>query len=64
MAKHWMQDASKRMKAKGTEGSFTRIAKRMGMGTGEAARHIMAHKDDYPASTVKKANFTVNVAKS
>lgn len=51
------------MKKKGTEGSFTRIAKRMGMSTGAAARHIMAHKDDFSPSTVKKANFARNVAK-
>ncbi|MGH9437891.1 MAG: helix-turn-helix domain-containing protein [Terriglobia bacterium] len=60
---HWIQNASKRMKKKGTEGSFTRIAKRMGMSTGAAARHIMAHKDDFSPSTVKKANFARNVAK-
>ena len=58
----WIQKASKRMAKKGTEGSFTRIAKRMGMSTGEAARHILAHKDGYPAKTVEKANFARNVA--
>jgi hypothetical protein len=30
MADHWMQNASKRMKEKGTEGSFTRIAEEHG----------------------------------
>lgn len=59
----WIQKAAKRMKEKGTEGSFTRIANRMGMSTGAAARKIMANKEDYPASTVKKANFAKNVAK-
>lgn len=63
MAKHWMQKASDRMKQKGTEGSFTRIAKRMGMSTKQAANHIMANKGDYPASTVKKANFAKNATK-
>ena len=62
MAK-WIQQASKRMKEKGTTGSFTRIAKRMGMSTEAAAGKIMAHKDRYPASTVKKANFAKNVSK-
>ena len=60
MAK-WIQAATKRMERKGTKGSFRRIAERMGKSTGEAARHIMAHKEDYPASTVKKANFARNV---
>lgn len=63
MAGKWIQNATERMKEKGTEGSFRRIAHRMGMSTGEAARHIMANKGDYPASTVKKANFARNVAK-
>ncbi|MGH7442142.1 MAG: hypothetical protein ACREKE_05645 [bacterium] len=64
MAEHWMQKASKNMKKHGTKGSFTRIADRMGMGTKEAADHIMAHKDDYPPATVKKANFAKNVAEN
>lgn len=63
MSEHWMQKANARMEKKGTKGSFTRIAKRMGMSTAQAARHIMANKDDYPASTVKKANFAKNVTK-
>ena len=59
----WIQKAAEDMKRRGTEGSFTRIAKRMGMSTQAAARKIMANKEDYPASTVKKANFAKNVAK-
>lgn len=59
----WIQKSVEKMKRKGTEGSFTRIAKRMGMSTEEAASHIMAHKDRYPAGTIKKANFARNVAK-
>ncbi len=63
MAGKWIQNATERMKKKGTEGSFTRIAKRMGMGTEEAASKIMANKDKYSSATVKKANFAKNVAK-
>ncbi len=59
----WIQKAAESMKRRGTEGSFTRIANRMGMSTGAAARKIMAHKSNYPASTVEKANFAKNVAK-
>jgi hypothetical protein len=62
MPSKWIQAATKKMERRGTVGSFTRIADRMGMSTGEAARHIMAHKDEYPASKVRKANFARNVA--
>lgn len=51
------------MEKKGTVGSFTRIAKKMDMSTGAAARTIMANKEDYSAAKVKKANFAKNVAK-
>lgn len=62
MASKWIQAATDKMEEKGTKGSFRRIARRMGKSTGEAARHVMAHKEDYPSSTVKKANFARNVA--
>lgn len=62
MAGKWIQNATERMKKKGTEGSFKRIAGRMGMSTGAAAGKIMANTDKYPAATVKKANFAKNVA--
>ena len=62
MPSKWIQSATSKMEEKGTKGSFRRIAKRMGMSTHEAAAHIMANKDDYPAGTVKKANFARNVA--
>lgn len=60
---HWIQKATKRMKEKGTEGSFTRIAHRMGKSTKAAANYIHAHPDDFSAATRKKANFARNVAK-
>ncbi len=58
-----MQHARERMAQKGTAGSFRRIARHMHMTTGEAARHIMANKDEYSPAVVKKANFARNVAK-
>lgn len=39
MANRWMQKASEKMKEKGTEGSFTRIAKSHGRSTHEEAEH-------------------------
>ena len=62
MPSKWIQAATDKMEREGTKGSFRRIAKRMGMGTKEAASQIMAHKEDYPSSTVAKANFAKNVS--
>lgn len=56
-ASKWIAAATEDIERRGTKGSFTRIAKRMGMSTGEAARHILADKDRYPVSTRKKAAF-------
>ncbi len=64
MAGKWLQNANERMEKKGTKGSFTKIANRMDMSTAAAARKIMANKDEYSPSTVKKANFARSVAKS
>lgn len=63
MAGKWIQSATERMKEKGTKGSFTKIAAKMGMSTGAAAKKIMADKKDYSSATVKKANFARNVSK-
>ena len=43
-------------------GSFTAWAKRHNMGVQEAARHVMANKEDYSSAIVKKANFAKNFA--
>jgi hypothetical protein len=43
-------------------GSFTAWAKRHDMGVQEAARHVMANKEDYSSAIVKKANFAKNAA--
>lgn len=41
-------------------GKFTASAKRAGMGVQEFARHVLANKDDYSATQVKRANFARN----
>ena len=42
------------------KGKFTAKAKRQGYGVQEYARHVLANKDKYSASTVKQANFARN----
>ena len=41
-------------------GKFTASAKRAGMGTQEYAKHILANKDNYNGTLVKRANFARN----
>lgn len=48
---------------KANRGKFTESAKRAGMGVQEYARHILANKDDYSPTLVKRANFARNAAK-
>jgi hypothetical protein len=45
------------------KGKFTRFAKRKNMGVQEAAKHVLANKDDYSSTTVKRANFARNASK-
>ena len=42
------------------KGKFTASAKRAGMGVQEYANHILANKDKYSATLVKRANFARN----
>nr|DAI59113.1 MAG TPA: hypothetical protein [Crassvirales sp.] len=42
------------------EGLFTKQAKENGMSVQEFASHVLANKDKYPASTVRRANFARN----
>lgn len=44
------------------KGKFTEAAKRAGMGTQEYARHILANKDDYNTTMIRRANFARNAA--
>jgi hypothetical protein len=43
-------------------GKFTASANRAGMGVQEFASHVLANKDDYSSTQVKRANFAHNAA--
>lgn len=43
-------------------GTFTEAARRHGMGVQEFARHVLANKESYSPSMIKKANFAHNAA--
>lgn len=45
------------------KGKFTSWAQAHGMGVQEAASHVMANKEDYSATIVKRANFARNASK-
>jgi Zn-dependent oligopeptidase len=45
---------------KENRGKFTASAKRAGMGVQEFARHVLANKEDYSSTQVKRANFARN----
>ena len=49
---------------KKNRGKFTESAKRAGMGTQEYARHILANKDDYSSTQVKRAAFAKGIGGS
>ena len=48
---------------KKNRGSFAKSAKRAGMGVQEYANHILANKDKYSTTLVKRANFARNASK-
>lgn len=48
---------------KKNRGKFTESAKRAGMGVQEFARHVLANKDKYSPTLVKRANFARNSKK-
>lgn len=48
---------------KKNRGKFTESAKRAGMGVQEYARHVLANKDEYSSTLVKRANFARNAKK-
>lgn len=58
MANRWMQKAANKMKEKGTEGSFTRIAKAHGRSTHEEA----IHDEHKPGKIGKKARMALAFA--
>lgn len=49
--------------AKNKRGTFTAAATKHGMGVQEFASHVLANKDKYSSTMVKKANFAKNAAK-
>ena len=46
---------------KENRGKFTASAKKVSMGVQEYARHILANKDDYSTTMIKRANFAKNI---
>lgn len=60
MANRWMSKAGEKMKSKGTEGSFTRIAREHGRSVPEEAR-ADEHK---PGKIGKKARFALIAERS
>jgi hypothetical protein len=44
------------------KGKFTASAKRAGMGVQEFAAHVLANKEDYSTTQIKRANFARNAA--
>lgn len=48
---------------KANRGKFTKSAKRAGMGVQEYASHVLANKDKYSSTLVKRANFARNASK-
>jgi hypothetical protein len=48
---------------KKNKGKFTASAKRAGMGVQEFAQHVLANKDKYSSTLVKRANFARNSKK-
>ncbi len=51
----WIQKAKESIKRRGTEGAFRRKAKAAGMSTLAFARHVLANKSRYSATTRKQA---------
>jgi len=61
----WIQEAVKRMEEKGTVGAFTKQANRAGYDSVQAfATHVLNNEDKFSNTTVKRAQFAKNVAKS
>lgn len=61
----WAQKAARRMKEKGTEGSFTKQAHSAGYDSPlQYAQHVMsAPEGEFSGTTRKRANFARNVNK-
>lgn len=53
----WIKDVSESMEREGTKGAFTRQAKTRGMTAQEFARKVLANKENYDTTTVRRANL-------
>lgn len=62
--KDWIGEATEKMKAKGTEGSFSKAAKEHGETTKEYADQVLAKGSDASKKMKKKAQFARNVSKA
>lgn len=58
----WMKKGGIHIKPE-NRGKFTASAKRAGMGVQEFASHVLANKEDYSSTQVKRANFARNASK-
>ena len=56
----WIQDATSKMKKKGTVGSFTKMAKRHGDTPVEYAKEVLDHPSKHTLKTRRKAQFVKN----
>lgn len=56
---NWIGPAVKKMKKKGTTGTFSAAAKRAGMSTSDYANKVLANKSASPLQR-KRANFAKN----
>ena len=62
--KKWMQVVAAEIEAKGTEGEFSRKAKRAGMTTLQYANKVLANKSRYSTKTIRQAVFAKNAIKA
>ncbi len=60
---NWIKESTDRMKAKGTVGSFSKIAHAHGKEPKEMASAVTAHPDEYSEKTRKKAQWLKNISK-
>lgn len=59
---HWIEKAAKKMKEKGTEGSFTKSAKKAGMGVSSLVSKDLSSKSKASPIQKKRAQFAKNVS--
>src|SRR5271163_3244654 len=62
MAKHWIQGAVSKMKAKGTVGSFSAAAKKAGKSTAQEESSVLKAGSHASSKMRKKAQFAKNMS--